>query len=66
MARVSSGDADAVELTLVQIKSGVAGLTGMEIGRMKQAVDKVLKGWVFAALDGKDLHFLPEIRGRKR
>lgn len=64
ITRLSSSDADSVELRLVQIKAGVAGLTGKEIGRMKQAVDKVLKGWVFAAFDGTDLHFLPEIPDR--
>ena len=66
MARISPSAADTVELRLVQIKSGVSGLTAAEIGRMKQAVNKTSKEWLLAAFDGRELHFLPEIPGRKR
>lgn len=65
MVRIKPGDADAVEITLVQLKAGAGGLTGMEITRLKRATEKVAKDWLLAACDGEALHFLPEVPGKR-
>ena len=64
IARIRPRDADAVELRLVQLKSGVGGLTAREIARLKEAVAKLSGDWLLAAFDGETLHLLPEIHGR--
>jgi hypothetical protein len=61
IARISPGDADAIELKLVQLKSGAGGLTAREIARLKEAVPRLSKDWLLAAFDGNTLHILPEI-----
>ena len=61
IARIRPRDADVIEIYLVQLKSGGAGLTGREISRMKQAVERKSLDWLLAAFDGQKLHFLPEI-----
>jgi hypothetical protein len=62
IARIRPRQADAVEVRLVQLKSGSAGVTGREIARLKSAVKNLSPDWLLAAFDGEDLHFLPEIR----
>jgi hypothetical protein len=62
---VGPRDADGIDIRLVQLKSGKGGLTGREIARMEQAVERMSKGWVLAAFDSPKLHFLPEIPGRR-
>jgi hypothetical protein len=63
IARIRPGDADAIELKLVQLKSGFGGLTAREIARLKEALTKLWKDWLLAAFDGNTLHLLPEIPG---
>jgi hypothetical protein len=63
IARIVPGDADAIDIRLVQLKSGGGGLTGREISRMKRAVERACKNWLLAAFDGEILHILPEIPG---
>lgn len=59
--RVRPGDSDAIDIRLVQLKSGAGGLTAREIARIKQAVERASQGWLLAAFDGQTLHFLPEM-----
>jgi hypothetical protein len=65
IARIASKDADALDIRLVQLKSGAGGLTGIEISRLKQALDKASINWLLAAFDGQVLHFLPEVQKGK-
>jgi hypothetical protein len=67
IARITPGDPDAIELKLVQLKSGVGGLTAREITRLKKAVTRLSKDWLLAAFDGNTLHIVPEMpwRGSK-
>jgi hypothetical protein len=59
--RISRGNADALDLRLVQLKGGKAGVTGAEIARLKKAIGTVSVNWLLAAFDGKDLHLVPEL-----
>jgi len=61
IARIRPRDADGIDIRLVQLKSGAGGLTGHEITRIKQAVERTSQSWLLAAFDGQTLHFLPEI-----
>lgn len=61
IARIRPRDSDAIDIRLVQLKSGAGGLTAREITRIKQAVERASRGWLLAAFDGQTLHFLPEI-----
>jgi hypothetical protein len=65
MVRIKPGDADAVEIRLVQLKAGAGGLTGTEITRLKKATEKLSKDWLLAACDGEVLHFLPEVPAKR-
>ena len=58
---LSSRDPDAIEVRLVQLKSGVAGLTGTEVARLKNAVFKMSTDWLLAAFDDSTLHLVPDI-----
>ena len=61
LARIRPGDADAIEIRLVQLKAGSGGLTAGEIARLKQAVASVSTDWLLAAFDGRTLHFVPVV-----
>jgi len=61
LARIKPGDADAIEIRLVQLKAGSGGLTAREIARLKQAVASMSTDWLLAAFDGRTLHFVPVI-----
>jgi hypothetical protein len=61
MARIRPDNADALEIRLVQLKSGAGGLTATEIRRLKAAVTVVSTDWVLAAFDGTTLHLLPTV-----
>jgi hypothetical protein len=68
VARIRPDDADAIEVKLVQLKSGAGGLTAREIARLKKAVTKLSGDWLLAAFDGNTLHMVPETprRGSRR
>lgn len=66
IARIASNDADALDIRLVQLKSGTAGLTATEISRLKQALEKASINWLLAAFDGEDIHFLPEMHKKRK
>ena len=61
MFRLGRSDADALDLRLVQLKGGNAGVSGPEIARLKKAADGVAVGWLLAAFDGESLHLVPEV-----
>jgi hypothetical protein len=61
MIRVKPRKPDSVEVRLVQLKAGVAGLRAAEIGRLKKAVGAISMDWLLAAHDGGTLHLLPDI-----
>jgi hypothetical protein len=59
MFRVSRKNPDVLDLRLVQLKGGKAGISGAEIARLKKAVGIVSPNWLIAEFDGETLHFLP-------
>ncbi len=59
MFRVSRKNADVLDLRLVQLKGGKAGVSGAEIARVKKAVESVETDWLIATYDGEVLHLLP-------
>jgi hypothetical protein len=60
MFRVSRKNADVLDLRLIQLKGGKAGVSGAEIARLKKAVGTVEADWLIAAFDGETLHLLPK------
>lgn len=58
--RISRRNADTLDLRLVQLKGGNAGVSGAEIARLKKASEAVAVNWMIAAFDGEALHLLPE------
>jgi hypothetical protein len=60
MFRVSRKNADVLDLRLVQLKGGKAGVSGAEIARLKKAVGTVETDWLIAEFDGESLHLLPQ------
>jgi hypothetical protein len=58
--RISRQNADVLDLRLVQLKGGSAGVSGMEIKRLKKASEEVVVNWLIAAFDGTSLHLVPE------
>jgi hypothetical protein len=61
IARIKPGNADAVEIRLVQLKAGSAGLSASEIGRLNDALKLLSSNWLLAAFDGKKLYLVPDI-----
>ena len=59
MFRVSRKNSDVLDLRLVQLKGGKAGVSGAEITRLKKAVGTVETDWLIAEFDGELLHLLP-------
>jgi hypothetical protein len=60
--RIARGQADVLDLRLVQLKGGSAGVSGAEIARLKKACTTVTVNWLIAAFDGETLHLLPEMK----
>ena len=58
--RISRQSADVLDLRLVQLKGGQAGVSGAEIARLKRASRAVVVNWLIAAFDGESLHLLPD------
>jgi hypothetical protein len=61
IARISSFDADSIDIRFVQLKSGSSGLSAKETLRIKQATEKVSLDWIAALYDGNVIHFLPDM-----
>jgi hypothetical protein len=64
MIRIKPGQADSIEVRFVQLKSGVSGLKGSEIARLKKAVQAISVDWLLAAFDGDALHLVPDVPRR--
>jgi hypothetical protein len=61
--RLGRKNADALDLRLIQLKGGNAGISGGEIGRLKKAATVASVKWMIAAYDGQALHVLPDEPG---
>jgi len=66
--RLGRRNADLLDVRLVQLKGGRAGISGAEIARLKKAADAATVNWLIAAFDGETLHLLPDdlAAGRRR
>lgn len=64
MFRLGRSNCDALDLRLVQLKGGKAGVSGAEIARLKNAIGIVGVDWLIAEYDGETLHFLPQEPGK--
>ena len=53
-------DADVIDIRLIQLKGGKAGVSAREIGRLKKAATDARVSWMIAAFDGETLHTIPE------
>ena len=53
------GKAGDLQVRLIQLKGGRAGVSGREITRLKAAVESAEVEWLIAALDENTLHILP-------
>ena len=58
--RLGRHNADFLDVRLIQLKGGGAGVSGREIARLKQATQKAAVGWLIAAYDGEGLHLIPD------
>ena len=58
--RLGSRNADLLDVRLVQLKGGKAGVSGSEIARLKKASAGATVKWLIAAFDGEILHLLPD------
>ena len=61
ITRIKPRNPDLIEVRLVQLKSGLGGLTAAEIGRLKKAVADLSADWLLAAFDGQTLHLVPDV-----
>jgi hypothetical protein len=60
MFRIDKHNADLLDLRLVQLKGGKAGVSGAEIARLKRAAADARVTWLIAAYDGEVLHMVPD------
>ena len=58
--RLERKNADLLDVRLIQLKGGKAGVSGPEIARLKKAAAGATVGWLIAAFDGESLHLLPD------
>ena len=61
MFRLDKKNCDALDIRLVQLKGGKAGVNAREIARLKQAAGDASVNWLVAAFDGEVLHIVPEL-----
>ena len=61
--RLDRKNADQLDVKLIQLKGGKAGITGKEIRRLKQAAENARVNWELAAFDGNTLQLVPEDAG---
>jgi cytochrome c5 len=59
--RIARGKADVLDVRLVQLKGGSAGVSGREIARLKKAATTVSVDWLIAAFDGEAPHLVPDL-----
>jgi len=58
--RLGRKNADALDVRLIQLKGGKAGISGSEIARLKKAAASATVKWLIAAFDGEMLHIVPD------
>lgn len=58
--RLGRKDSDLLDVRLVQLKGGKAGVSGREIARLKGAAQRAVINWLIAEFDGDTLHLLPD------
>jgi hypothetical protein len=58
--RLGRKNADALDVRLIQLKGGKAGVTAAEIARLKKAAAGARVKWLIAAFDGESLHLVPD------
>ena len=61
MFRLSTSNADLLDVRLVQLKGGKSGISASEITRLKNAVRGATVKELVAAFDGEMLHLLPDL-----
>lgn len=57
--RLGRKDSDLLDVRLIQLKGGKAGVSGREIARLKKAAEGATVNWLIAEFDGETLHLLP-------
>lgn len=57
--RLGRKDSDLLDVRIIQLKGGKAGVSGGEIARLKKAVEGATVNWLIAEFDGDTLHLLP-------
>jgi hypothetical protein len=58
--RLGRKNADLLDVRLIQLKGGKAGVSAAEIARLKKAADGATVNWLIAAFDGESLHLVPD------
>ncbi len=58
--RLSRKNPDLLDVRLIQLKGGKAGVSGAEIARLKKAAEGATVSWLIVAFDGESLHLLPD------
>lgn len=58
--RLGRKNADLLDVRLIQLKGGKAGITAAEIARLKNAVAGATVKWLIAAFDGESRHLVPD------
>jgi hypothetical protein len=58
--RLGKQNPDQMDLRLIQLKGGKAGVTGAEIGRLKEAAAALKVKYLIVESDGRMLHALPD------
>ena len=60
MFRLGKKDSDILDLRVIQLKGGNAGISAREIGRLKKAAENATVDWLIVEYDGETLQFLPD------
>jgi len=58
--RLGRKNSDLLDVRLIQLKGGKAGISGLEIARLKEATAGATVNWLIAEFDGEILHLLPD------
>jgi hypothetical protein len=57
--RLGRKNSDLLDVRIIQLKGGKAGVSGKEVTRLKEAALGVTVNWLIAEFDGDTLHLLP-------
>ena len=58
--RLGRKNSDLLDVRLIQLKGGKAGVSALEIARLKTAAAGATVNWLIAEFDGEVLHLLPD------